>query len=130
MSYGCYSCNNNTFSSICEKCGRPTNPTINNMLRKVEAARDDALAKVKKLESISIEIGGIGGSQDMYDSIKAVAIIAELKDRLAAMEAVERAARVVSSQRNGPYLMADMDTTLKAESDLKQALKAAGEVGK
>ena len=43
---------------------------------------------------------------------------------LPALLAIAEAAAVVSSQRNGPYLMADMDATLKAESDLRTALSS------
>lgn len=42
---------------------------------------------IKKLQDISVDIGGIGGSQDGPDPIKAVAIIAELKDRVRELEA-------------------------------------------
>lgn len=41
---------------------------------------------------------------------------------LPALLAIAEAAAVVSDQRNGPYLMADMDETLKAESNLRAAL--------
>jgi hypothetical protein len=41
---------------------------------------------------------------------------------LPALLAIAESAAVVSSQRNGPYLMADMDATQKAESDLRTAL--------
>jgi hypothetical protein len=43
-------------------------------------------------------------------------------DRLEKLEKVAVAARVVSSQRNGPYLMEDMEATLHAEAVLKQAI--------
>lgn len=43
-------------------------------------------------------------------------------NHLPALLAIADAAAVVSAQRNGPYLMADMDATLKAESDLRTAL--------
>jgi hypothetical protein len=41
---------------------------------------------------------------------------------LPALLAIAESAAVVPSQRNGPYLMADMDATQKAESDLRTAL--------
>jgi hypothetical protein len=50
------------------------------------------------------------------------AIIVAAVNALPALLAIAEAAAVVSLQRNGPYLMADMDATLKAESDLRTAL--------
>jgi hypothetical protein len=41
---------------------------------------------------------------------------------LPALLAIAEAAAVMSEQLNGPSLMADMDATLKAESDLRDAL--------
>jgi len=43
-------------------------------------------------------------------------------NNLPALLAIAEAAAVVSAQRNGPYLMADMDATMKAESNLRMAL--------
>ena len=49
-------------------------------------------------------------------------LIAAMRNALPALLEIAEAAQVVSSQRNGPYLMADMDTTLHAEAALKQAI--------
>lgn len=51
------------------------------------------------------------------------ALIVAAINALPALLAVAEAAAVVSSQRNGPYLMADMDATMEAENVLKRALE-------
>ncbi len=51
------------------------------------------------------------------------ALIVAAVNTLFALLAIAEAAAVVTAQRNGPYLMADMDATLKAESDLRAALR-------
>lgn len=56
--------------------------------------------------------------------IECVAAMPELLAHIQRLEAVALAARIVSSQRNGPYLMSDMETTQHAEAELKQALAA------
>lgn len=53
-----------------------------------DAENKDLHARLAKLLAISVDIGGIGGSQDSPDPIKAVAIIAELKDKLVAANAM------------------------------------------
>lgn len=50
-------------------------------------------------------------------------LIVAAVNALPALLAITEAAAVVLSKRNGPYLMADMDATLKAESDLRTALR-------
>jgi hypothetical protein len=57
----------------------------------------------------------------VYDLENAELIVAAV-NALPALLAIAEAAAIVSAQRNGPYLMADIDATLKAESDLRAAL--------
>jgi hypothetical protein len=51
------------------------------------------------------------------------ALIVAAVNSLPALLAIAEAAAVVSPQRNVPYLMAYIDATLKAESDLRAALR-------
>ena len=64
------------------------------------------------------------GNRQVAESVSredAALIIAAI-NALPALLEIARAAQVVSSQRNGMYLMADMDQTLAAESALRRAL--------
>jgi hypothetical protein len=56
----------------------------------------------------------------MYNAIEH---IERQKMAIDMLSKIADAASVVLSQRNGPYLMSDMDATMKAESNLRAALR-------
>jgi hypothetical protein len=64
------------------------------------------------------------------DHRRDAALILAAVNALPALLEIAEAAQAIAAQRNGPYLMADMDRTLAAEGLLKRALRRLTDSGR